>query len=29
MALLREHCLFWAEVGMLRRIRGRYFNIGR
>jgi hypothetical protein len=29
MALLREHCLFWEGVGLLRRIRRRYFNLGR
>jgi hypothetical protein len=26
MALLRENFLFWAGVGLLRRIRGRYFQ---
>jgi hypothetical protein len=26
MALLREHYLFWAAVGLLRRIRGRSFQ---
>jgi hypothetical protein len=29
MAFLRELCLFWATVDLLRRIRGGYFNLGR
>jgi hypothetical protein len=27
MALLRERYLFWAAVGLLRRIRGKIFSI--
>jgi hypothetical protein len=29
MAFLREHCLIWATIDLLRRIRGRSFNLGR
>jgi hypothetical protein len=29
MAFLRERYLFWAAVDLLRRIRGRSFNLGR
>jgi hypothetical protein len=29
MALLRERCLIWAAVDLLRRIRGGSFNLGR
>jgi hypothetical protein len=29
MPLLREHCLIWAVVDLLRRIRGGYFKFGR
>jgi hypothetical protein len=29
MAFLRERYLFWAAVDLLRRIRGKYFNLGR
>jgi hypothetical protein len=28
MAFLRERYLFWVAVDLLRRIRGRSFNIG-